>query len=48
VLSNIQLLAQSCRLESIQYEVLFSKRRFKQRGAIYTSGRETRQALRQG
>ncbi len=48
VLGNIQLLAQRCGLESIQYEVLFSKRRFKQRGAIYTSGREIRQALRQG
>jgi DNA-binding Lrp family transcriptional regulator len=41
VLSNIHLLAERCGLESIQYEVLFSKRRFKQRGAIYTANHET-------
>ncbi len=40
VLSNIDLLAERCGLASIQYEVLFSKRRFKQRGAIYTASRE--------
>ena len=48
VLSNIHLLAQRCGLESIQYEVLFSKRRFKQRGAIYTANRETPCTARQG
>ncbi len=48
VLSNIQLLAQRCGLASIQYEILFSKRRFKQRGAIYTTSRVAPQAVRQG
>ncbi len=35
VLSNIQLLAKRCNLDEIEYKVLFSTRRFKQRGAIY-------------
>ncbi len=35
VLANIQLLAERCSLDDIKHEVLFSKRRFKQRGAIY-------------
>ena len=35
VLNNIQFLIKSCNLEEINYEVLFSTRRFKQRGAIY-------------
>ena len=39
VLSNINQMAERCGLASIQYEVLFSKRRFKQRGAIYTARR---------
>lgn len=35
VLNNIQLLIKRCDLGDIDYEVLFSTRRFKQRGAIY-------------
>jgi len=35
VLKNIQFLIKSCNLDEINYEVLFSTRRFKQRGAIY-------------
>ena len=42
VLSNISHMAERCGLASIQYEVLFSKRRFKQRGAIYTASRESK------
>jgi len=35
VLANIALLVRECGLESIDHEVLFSRRRFKQRGALY-------------
>lgn len=35
VLANIQLLVERCDLENIEHKVLFSTRRFKQRGAIY-------------
>ena len=35
VLRNIECLIERCGLEDIQYEVLFSRRRFKQRGARY-------------
>lgn len=35
VLANIELLAKRCHLKEIEYKVLFSTRRFKQRGAIY-------------
>jgi len=35
VLENIQLLAKRCELGEIEHKVLFSTRRFKQRGAIY-------------
>jgi DNA-binding Lrp family transcriptional regulator len=35
VLANIELLIKQCGLETIDHEVLFSRRRFKQRGAIY-------------
>ena len=35
VLENIQLLVESCALEKINHQALFSTRRFKQRGAIY-------------
>jgi DNA-binding Lrp family transcriptional regulator len=35
VLANIQLLIERCELDEIQHDVLFSTRRFKQRGAIY-------------
>jgi len=48
VLSNISQMAERCGLASIQYEVLFSKRRFKQRGAIYTASRESRSVAGRG
>ncbi len=35
VLDNIQFLIKCCGLKKVEYEVLFSTRRFKQRGAIY-------------
>lgn len=48
VLSNISHMAERCGLASIQYEVLFSKRRFKQRGAIYTASPESKSEVRRG
>jgi len=35
VLANIQSLVKRCDLDKIEHKVLFSTRRFKQRGAIY-------------
>ncbi|WP_126452198.1 AsnC family transcriptional regulator [Sulfuriflexus mobilis] len=35
VLANIRLLIERCGLDAIEHDVLFSTRRFKQRGAIY-------------
>ena len=35
VLANIEILANSCNLDEAEHKVLFSTRRFKQRGAIY-------------
>ena len=35
VLENIQFLIERCDLDKIEHQVLFSTRRFKQRGAIY-------------
>ncbi len=35
VMANIDMIHRRCGLESVKYEVLFSTRRFKQRGAIY-------------
>lgn len=35
VQANIELLAKSCNLGNVEHKVLFSTRRFKQRGAIY-------------
>jgi len=35
VLANIELLAKRCNLDDTEHKVLFSTRRFKQRGAIY-------------
>ena len=35
VLANIKLLAKRCNLDDVEHKVLFSTRRFKQRGAIY-------------
>jgi len=52
VLANIEHIIKSCRLEHIPHEALFSKRRFKQRGARYTQPQtaltDTRADLRQG
>ena len=48
VLSNIKQMAERCGLASIQYEVLFSKRRFKQRGAIYTTSSENKKRSQAG
>ena len=38
VLQQLSLLIESCHLENIEKQVLFSKQCFKQRGAIYTHG----------
>ena len=35
VLSNIELLVNQCGLDAVEHQVLFSTKRFKQRGAIY-------------
>lgn len=35
VVANIDLMADKCRLDATEYQVLFSTQRFKQRGAIY-------------
>lgn len=35
VLSNIELLVNQCGLDTVKHQVLFSTKRFKQRGAIY-------------
>ncbi|HED16734.1 MAG TPA: Lrp/AsnC family transcriptional regulator [Gammaproteobacteria bacterium] len=35
VLKNIQFLIERCNLDRVEHQVLFSTRRFKQRGAIY-------------
>jgi DNA-binding Lrp family transcriptional regulator len=40
VMSNLQHLINRCEVEDIPHEVLFSRRRFKQRGAIYVQQRE--------
>ena len=40
VLANLQLLIKSCNVEHITHSVLFSKRCFKQRGAIYIHASE--------
>jgi len=38
VLAHLEWMVNHCGLQSLTHEVLFSRRRFKQRGAIYTSG----------
>jgi DNA-binding Lrp family transcriptional regulator len=38
VLANIEFLKEQCDLNFIQHEILFSRRRFKQRGAVYRNG----------
>ena len=39
VLAHLEWMVNHCGLQSLTHEVLFSRRRFKQRGAIYTSGK---------
>ncbi|HSD96174.1 MAG TPA: AsnC family transcriptional regulator [Sulfuricaulis sp.] len=39
VLAHLEWMVNHCGLQSLAHEVLFSRRRFKQRGAIYTSGK---------
>ena len=39
VLAHLEWMVNHCGLQSLPHEVLFSRRRFKQRGAVYTSGR---------
>ncbi len=39
VLANLRGLIEGCRLEGIEHQVLFSRRRFKQRGARYSDQR---------
>lgn len=42
VLTHLEWMVNHCGLQSLPREVLFSRRRFKQRGAVYTSGRRGR------
>ncbi len=42
VLAHLEWMVNHCGLQSLPHEVLFSRRRFKQRGAVYTSGRRAR------
>jgi siroheme decarboxylase len=42
VLAHLEWMVNHCGLQSLPHEVLFSRRRFKQRGAVYTSGRRGR------
>lgn len=37
VLEKLDWLVETCRLQELEYQVLFSRRRFKQRGAVYRS-----------
>jgi DNA-binding Lrp family transcriptional regulator len=39
VLAHLEWMVNHCGLQNLTHEVLFSRRRFKQRGAIYTSGK---------
>ncbi len=39
VLAQVDELAEACAVEGVPYDVLFSGRRFKQRGAVYSSAR---------
>ena len=39
VLANLEWMVNHCGLQSLTHEVLFSRRRFKQRGAVYTYGK---------
>ncbi len=42
VLAHLEWMVNHCGLQALSHEVLFSRRRFKQRGAVYTSGRRGR------
>ena len=48
VLHNVAQLEQSCGLQGRDHRVLFSKRCFKQRGAVYRNGRGDNAAVRSG
>jgi hypothetical protein len=39
VLAHLEWMVNHCGLQNLTHEALFSRRRFKQRGAIYTSGK---------
>ncbi len=41
VLAQVDELAEACAVEGVPYDVLFSGRRFKQRGAVYSSARRS-------
>ena len=45
VLSNVEELVSRCQLQDIPHDVLFSKRRFKQRGAVYRHDKDAAAAL---
>ena len=42
VLAHLEWMVNHCGLQSLPHEVLFSRRRFKQRGAVYTTPRDDR------
>ena len=44
VINNLQLMINSCNVEHIKYSVLFSKRCFKQRGAIYINEKSIKES----
>ena len=44
VLANVQDLIERCGLQDVAHAVLFSRRRFKQRGAVYRSAQQTTSA----
>lgn len=48
VLQRIDWLIEQCHLESLPHHVLFSRRRFKQRGAVYRNGRTGDEPVTQG
>ena len=42
VLAHLEWMVNHCGLQSLPHEVLFSRRRFKQRGAVYSTSRDDR------
>ncbi|MCK4743837.1 MAG: AsnC family protein [Sulfuriflexus sp.] len=44
VLDNLQQMSQACDVEALPHEVLFSCRRFKQRGALYVYDADSKQS----